>query len=32
VQGARLDRAYLREHSPALGIETLLENALTESE
>ena len=32
VQGARLDRAYLREHAPALGIETLLAHALSESE
>jgi hypothetical protein len=32
VQGARLDRAYLREHAPALGLETLLAHALSESE
>lgn len=32
VQGTRLDRAYLREHAPALGIETLLADALSESE
>lgn len=30
VQGARLDREYLREHAPALGIGDLLAKALTE--
>lgn len=30
VQGARLDRNYLREHAPALGIGDLLAEALTE--
>jgi hypothetical protein len=32
MQGARPDRAYLREHAPALGIETLLAHASSESE
>ena len=32
VQGHRLDRAYLREHAPALGIETLLSDALNEGD
>jgi hypothetical protein len=32
VQGQRLDRAYLREHAPALGIEALLIDALNEGE
>jgi len=32
VQGARLDRAYLREHAPALGVEELLDDALSEGE
>jgi hypothetical protein len=30
VQGQRLDRAYLREYAPALGVETLLIDALSE--
>jgi hypothetical protein len=32
VQGQRLDRAYLREHAPTLGIEALLIDALNEGE
>jgi hypothetical protein len=32
VQGARLDREYLREHAPSLGVETLLTDALSESD
>jgi nucleotidyltransferase AbiEii toxin of type IV toxin-antitoxin system len=32
VQGARLDRDYLREHAPALGIDALLADALSESD
>jgi hypothetical protein len=31
VQGPRLDRQYLREHAPVLGIETLLSEALNEN-
>jgi hypothetical protein len=32
VQGQRLDRAYLREHAPALGIEMVLIDALNEGD
>ena len=32
VQGQRLDRGYLHEHAPALGIETLLRDALNEGD
>jgi hypothetical protein len=32
VQGPRLDRMYLREHAPALGIEALLIDALNEGD
>lgn len=30
VQGARLDRRYLRDHAPAFGVEALLARALSE--
>ena len=32
VQGPHLDRAYLREHAPAFGIEALLAGALSEGD
>jgi hypothetical protein len=31
VQGSRLDRAYLQQNAPVLGVEDLLERALSES-